>query len=359
MMDSLPPPRPEPAPSASRDPAMDRWIHPSVILVATDLRDLDRLTPFAFDQAERTGARLLLLHVLAATASLSADGAGMPYYDPSGALEFAAKELETWCESARQKNILCDGLVREGNPAQQIGAVARQFQADRVLMGTRSRGKLGKLLLGSVAEQVLRSVNLPVMTVGPEAHLAVERSRLQAIVLHATTLRETSRPSAALACQIASSQGEGLLLLHVLPPLPLPRTALPFLPLPNLSIAELPLAAEAWEAKQAHQTQPASMDESAVHELRRLAEDTGAACGCQIETRVVHGNPSIEILAEASERQASLIVLGARHRSVFENLARDRTIYRVLAHARCPVLTLREQQPAPVAPRTPQMASRI
>jgi len=34
--------------------------------------------------------------------------------------------------------------------------------------------------------------------------------------------------------------------------------------------------------------------------------------------------------------------LGATERSAFENLARDRTIYRVLAHARCPVLTLRE-----------------
>ena len=42
------------------------------------------------------------------------------------------------------------------------------------------------------------------------------------------------------------------------------------------------------------------------------------------------------------ERHASLIVLGATHRSAFENLTRDRTIYRVLAHARCPVLTLRE-----------------
>jgi nucleotide-binding universal stress UspA family protein len=57
---------------------------------------------------------------------------------------------------------------------------------------------------------------------------------------------------------------------------------------------------------------------------------------------VVHGNPSIEILAEASERRANLIVLGATQRSAFENLTRDRTVYQVLAHARCPVLTIRE-----------------
>ena len=57
---------------------------------------------------------------------------------------------------------------------------------------------------------------------------------------------------------------------------------------------------------------------------------------------MVHGNPAIEILAEAAERHACLIVLGASQHNVFQNLTRDRTIYKVLAHARCPVLTLRE-----------------
>jgi nucleotide-binding universal stress UspA family protein len=66
-----------------------------------------------------------------------------------------------------------------------------------------------------------------------------------------------------------------------------------------------------------------------------------------VEPRVVHGNPTIEILAEASECHVDMIVLGATERSAFENLTRDRTVYRVLAHARCPVLTLREPQAAP------------
>ena len=61
-----------------------------------------------------------------------------------------------------------------------------------------------------------------------------------------------------------------------------------------------------------------------------------------MEPVVIHGNPIIEILAKADELNASLIVLEARDRSALGNLARDRTIYRVLAHARCPVLTLRE-----------------
>jgi nucleotide-binding universal stress UspA family protein len=292
----------------------NRWVHPAVILVATDLSDLDRLMPFALEQAAQTGARLILLHAIASSAAMSVDAVGMPYYDPSAALDFAEKGLKPWCEAAQHRNIACDGLVREGHASEQIAAAARQFKADRILLGTRSRSKLGKLLLGSVAEQVLRSVNLPVFTVGPEAHLPVQSGVEEHVVLHATTLRETSRPSAALACQMAVGMKAKLVLLNVLPPVDeMLRSGL-----------------------------PTGMDSAAMRELRILAAETGAGCCLEVEPVVVHGNPSIEILAEASERKASLIVLGATHRSAFENLTRDRTVYRVLAHARCPVLTLRE-----------------
>jgi nucleotide-binding universal stress UspA family protein len=170
------------------------------------------------------------------------------------------------------------------------------------------------MLLGSVAEQVLRSVNLPVFTVGPEAHLPVLSGFEERVVLHATTLRETSRPSAALACQMAASLKARLVLLNVLPPVEDSRRS----------------------------GQLADMDSAAMRELQLLAEETGAGCCLKIEPVVVHGNPSIEILSQASERHTDMIVLGATHRSALENLTRDRTVYQVLAHARCPVLTIRE-----------------
>jgi nucleotide-binding universal stress UspA family protein len=315
-------------PDSGTETGCDRWTHPATILVATDLSDLDRLMPFAYAQARETGARLILLHVLASSATMPVDAVGMPYYDPAVALELAAKMLEPWCAEARLHSIACDALVRDGHAAHQIAAALRQFQVDRILLGTRSRSKLGKLLLGSVAEQVLRSVNIPVITVGPEANLPVESDERERVVLYATSLRETSRPSAALACQIAASQGAKLILLHVLPPI------------------------DEMERKGL----PTGLDSLAMHELRVLAAETGAGCCAAVEPHVVHGNPFIEILAEASERCASLIVLGATERSAFENLTRDRTIYRVLAHARCPVLTQRETQPRLVETEAERLA---
>jgi nucleotide-binding universal stress UspA family protein len=319
-------------PEICLDAGLERWAHPAAILVATDLSDLDRLMPFALEQAGETGARLILLHVLAAGTSVTMDAAGMPYYDPAGALEFAAKSLEPWCQIAQRHELACDALVREGNAASEITKAARQFNADRVLLGTRSRSKLGKLLLGSVAEQVLRSVNLPVITVGPEAHLPTESAAAsngtERVVLHATTLRETSRPSAALACRIAANQKAKLVLLHVLPHIDeMERDGL-----------------------------PTGLDSTAMHELHILSAVTRTRCCLTVEPRVVHGNPAIEILAMSSEQNASLIVLGATHRSALENLTRDRTIYKVLAHARCPVLTLREPLVRPMEAEVDRMA---
>jgi nucleotide-binding universal stress UspA family protein len=301
-----------------QDGGTNRWTHPSVILVATDLSDLDRLMPFAMEQALQTGARLLLLHVIAANKALAADLAGMPYYDPVGVLESAGRILEYCCESARKHGVLCSGLVREGVAARQVLEVAEQFHVDRIVLGTRGRSKLSKLLLGSVAEQVLRSVSIPVITVGPEARLPVGSNAPQGVVLHATTLREASRPSAALACQMASVHGAKLVLLHVLPP--------------N-------------DEKDGGDLSP-GMDSGVLQELQTLATVTAEGCSVCVEVRVVHGNPAIEILAEAEQHHASLIVMGSTPRPGLKNLTRDRTVYKVLAHAHCPVMSLSEAHAA-------------
>ena len=300
------------------DPITKSWTHPAMILVATDLSDTERLMPFAVQQAEKIGAHLLLLHVLAGSESMAVDAVGMPYYDPAGAIDSARNALHKWCAFARERNVTCDAVIREGNSAQQVLAGARQFDADRILLGTRSRSKMSKLLLGSVAEQVLRSANIPVITVGPEAHLPVDAANPAdsnaGVVLHATTLREASRPSAALACQIASAMDAKLVLLHVLPPADeMERMGL-----------------------------PTGADSLALRELHVMVSEMSCDCSIPIEARVVHGNPAIEILSQASDGHASLIVLGATQRGAYQNLTRDRTIYKVLAHARCPVMTLRE-----------------
>ena len=55
--------------------------------------------------------------------------------------------------------------VEEGNPAVEILAAARAARCDLIVMGTHGRTGLGRVLLGSVAEQVVRKAACPVLTV--------------------------------------------------------------------------------------------------------------------------------------------------------------------------------------------------
>jgi len=304
------------------DTANERVTHPEAILVATNLSDLDRLMPFAFQMAKESGARLELLHIVPLSAEFTADATGMPYYDREGALYNASSLLEPWCERARREGLHCEALVREGqSAAREIIAAVRHFKADRLVLGTRGLGKLGKLILGSVAEQVLRVVTLPVFTVGPEVHPHAENSGGRRTVLFATALGEGHRASAALACQIARHQHARLVMLHVLPPV---------------------------DGKRRPETQNV-LYSTILYELRHLASTVGADCCSDVEIKILYGNPAIEILAEARQLQASLIVIGAARASMFDSITRDRTVCRVLAHARCPVLTLHGSDVVPAA----------
>lgn len=309
---------------------VESWIHPAVMMVATDLTDLDRLLPHALAQASRGGLRLILLHVIHPGSAISLDASGVPLYDPTAALQLAERMLEPWCAKARAQGVACDALLREGNPTHQITAAIQQFQVGRLLIGSHGKSPLKRLLLGSTAEQLLHAVPIPVMTIGPEATPPAETTAAQPMVLYATTLRPSARPAAMLACRVAATWPAKLRMLHV------------------LSYHE-----EMEPGEAAHR------ENTAREALRQLAHEMSpencGPCAHTVEATALHGNPSIEILAQSVELAASLIVLGSGHPMHFEGIGRDRVCYRVLAHARCPVLTLRE--PAELAGESRELAA--
>ena len=79
--------------------------------------------------------------------------------------KWVAEELDRWAASVREQGITVRTAVRTGGPYAEIVAVATDERADLVIMGTHGRGGMSRLLLGSVAERVVRLAPCPVLTV--------------------------------------------------------------------------------------------------------------------------------------------------------------------------------------------------
>lgn len=76
-----------------------------------------------------------------------------------------ADELGKWAEAARKRGITVRTVVRRGSPSAEIVALASEEHADLVIMGTHGRAGVSRVLLGSVADRVIRTASCPVLTV--------------------------------------------------------------------------------------------------------------------------------------------------------------------------------------------------
>jgi universal stress protein A len=107
------------------------------------------------------GARLIVLHV--ADAPVVAYGEGVAPPDPEELRAAAQEQLDRL--QALHANIRAEHRVEEGDAVVEILRVAQEAHADLIVMGTHGRTGLWRLLMGSVAEQVVRQAVCPVLTV--------------------------------------------------------------------------------------------------------------------------------------------------------------------------------------------------
>lgn len=139
------------------------------ILVPTDFNPASHAAlECAKEIAERFGARLSLLHVVT---DPKATGFWTPeVYVPAtpetqeGFLREARKRLDSALSPEERSRFTATIDVRLGAVADRIQEVALEQQVDLIVMGTHGRRGLAHLLLGSVAERVLRSAPCPVLT---------------------------------------------------------------------------------------------------------------------------------------------------------------------------------------------------
>jgi nucleotide-binding universal stress UspA family protein len=285
------------------------WSKPSTILFASEVPANEKAFAYALAQASEFGADLILFHAYDTFVVAASETSGIRYYDYAAAARTEMRSLEPLAERARSAGLRCEVVVRPGLAADQILAYTREREIDRIVMGTHSPGPIGKLLVGSVAEAVLRTATVPVYIVGPEVVDGTYRNFATRTILCAVSMLDTSPMVASFAAELAAQHNARLILQHVIKP----QERLEVLAGRSIDQIEGDLLAMIPE------------------ELQQKIE---------AQAIVVPGDPTEELLYQCRAQQADLIVLGAQGASAFAAITRHGIVYKVLAHAQNPVLTL-------------------
>ncbi len=147
--------------------ALHPWVHVmqpfAKIVVAVDFEAASqRAVDVAVAMSRASGASVTLLHVYALPIAPYAEGLVWPAAD----FEAAAKRaLEREIARVAGPGTHVEGAVRCGGAADQIIEVVKELGADLVVMGTHGRKGVSRMLLGSVAERVVRTSPVPVLTI--------------------------------------------------------------------------------------------------------------------------------------------------------------------------------------------------
>jgi nucleotide-binding universal stress UspA family protein len=163
------------------------------VLVATDFGEAaDAALAYGQELARTFGARLDVLHVVDNVLSrgFGVDGYVASYGDLQQDLEDAARrQLDALVTTEDRQTLQARPIVLTSNsPASTITTFALDEHVDLTIVGTHGRGALAHLLMGSVAERVVRTAPCPVLAVHhpeqefvkPDALVAVARSACSA-----------------------------------------------------------------------------------------------------------------------------------------------------------------------------------
>lgn len=282
------------------------------ILYATDFSPIaEAAAPYVSQLARRYGSKVFAVHVR----PLQSYGIAPPesWAALKEAAEFQAKEQVKYLNGLFD-NLDHQATVTEGGVWETVSDLIEQQHIDLVVMGTHGRQGLGKLLLGSVTENVLRRAPCPVLTIGPNVEINAERAIQMKRILFATDFSPASQAAAPYAISLAEENQAYLDILHVIE---------------NRKVGELVDAPE--------------LIQGTIGRMRALLP-AEANLWCEPAFLVEEGPVAEKVLKAARERHADTIVIGVR-RLEGEFGTSDHlpwhTAHKIIAGATCPVLTVR------------------
>ncbi|MBX3160419.1 MAG: universal stress protein [Deltaproteobacteria bacterium] len=196
-----------------------------------------------------------------------------------------------------------------------VDAADKDPAIDLIVVGTHGRTGLSRVLLGSVAEKVVRHAPCSVLVVRPEG----EPPRFQHVFVP-TDYSEEARHATELAAELVVPGGEGITLFHVLE-LPVALTGEALVPDVYRDLGDV-----------------------SAKSLDAAAADLRARIDAPVTTRQRIGRPGSETLAALeSDRTVDLVVMGSHGRTGLQRMLLGSVAEKVVRHARCPVLVTRRR----------------
>jgi len=292
------------------------------VLYATDFSATSGAAlPYATAICRKFGSTLHVAHVLSDTSLLLMTG-GVDYVSFGTLYEDAHTMAKEKVEGliARLGGIPSRSYVRHGQVWTNLSSIVAENGIDLIVVGTHGRTGLGKLLLGSVAEDILRHSPCPVLTVGPKicgrARLPEFDGRGRALapvelelqhILYAANFTPASLRVVPVVIAMAQKFEARLTLMHVI------------------------------EEYSDLESRPGPIEEG-VRQLQAMVPKE-AALAYAPEIVMEFGSAWQCIVNKAAECETDLIILGARSADRTTHLPWS-TVHQVVAHATCPVLTV-------------------
>jgi len=281
------------------------------ILFATDFSEASNAAlPFAAALARAFQSELHLLHLLMPEMYQFLPPQGMP-----AAIESLESDASARMERLKTSSALDDIKVSSAEIMKgELGILLKQIQdrnIDLLVIVTHGRRGFRRLLLGSIAEEIIRHACCPVLTVGPHVHCSSTGEFHPKHVLFATDASPDSFRALPYAVKFANRECSDVILVHVL---------------------------ERGDAKSPEANAFAALMRESLHHTIPL----NAIKSCTPEILVRFGDSVEQILDAARERESELIVMGARSGTMKLEKALSKGVSNgVIAAATCPVLTVR------------------
>ena len=281
------------------------------IIYSTDFsRASQDALPYAVALAEHYGSTIYVVHAISPDLDI--------YYPPEqvmGLQEAAEKVSKEYMTSLIDSDVFRgvphQGSVNVGEIWDVLSAIVSEHNIDLIVVGTRGRRGLSKLIMGSVAEEVFRLATCPVLTVGPHGIDTPPQDKLCRILL-ATDFSPESNRATRYAISLAEEFQACLSVMYAAPP-----------PEADSSVKTV---LEDFFAKRLSELVPKE-----------------AMPWCTLEYIVEFGAPADAILRISSAQKTELIVMGVRGAGTMVRATTHfgATVHRVVAEAPCPVLTIR------------------